>query len=94
MPNRLCAAPLMAIVLLVAGTLVFSMAHAESEVQKKVQKLIDRLHGTTLPKGFAKTNGRIEATQVDVAAKYAGRLSVVTVVEGDEVTAGQVVARI
>ena len=41
-----------------------------------------------------KTNGRIEATQVDVAAKYPGRLATLTVNEGDEVTAGQVVATI
>ena len=41
-----------------------------------------------------KSNGRIEATQVDVAAKYPGRLATLTVNEGDEVTAGQVVATI
>ncbi|MGA8964461.1 MAG: HlyD family efflux transporter periplasmic adaptor subunit [Pseudolabrys sp.] len=41
-----------------------------------------------------KTNGRIEATEVDVAAKYPGRLATVSVNEGDEVTAGQVVATI
>src|SRR5262249_46829104 len=38
--------------------------------------------------------GRIEATQIDVAAKYAGRLASVTVNEGDEVTAGQEIASI
>ncbi len=32
--------------------------------------------------GIVKTNGRIEATQVDVASKYAGRLAEVTVKEG------------
>ena len=47
-----------------------------------------------MPEGVAKTNGRIEATQVDVSAKYAGRLATLSVNEGDEVTAGQVVARI
>ncbi|MGB9298715.1 MAG: biotin/lipoyl-binding protein, partial [Pseudolabrys sp.] len=41
-----------------------------------------------------KTNGRIEATEVDVAAKYPGRLATVSVNEGDEVTAGQVVGKI
>ena len=70
--------------------LLTSAAHAQS----KVQKLIEDLRGTSMPKGIAKTNGRIEATQVDVAAKYAGRLATVTVNEGDEVTAGQVIARI
>jgi hypothetical protein len=38
-----------------------------------------------------RTNGRIEATQVDVSAKYPGRLATLTVNEGDEVTAAQVV---
>jgi HlyD family secretion protein len=47
-----------------------------------------------MPNGIVKSNGRIEATQVDVSAKYAGRLAQVTVKEGDEVTAGQVIARI
>ena len=41
-----------------------------------------------------KSNGRLEATQVDVSAKYPGRLATLTVNEGDEVTAGQVVATI
>ena len=47
-----------------------------------------------MPEGIVKTNGRIEATEVDVAAKYPGRLASLTVNEGDEVTAGQVVATI
>ena len=47
-----------------------------------------------LPEGIVKSNGRIEATQIDVSAKYAGRLQKVMVNEGDDVTAGQDVARI
>jgi HlyD family secretion protein len=43
--------------------------------------------------GLASGNGRIEATEIDVAAKYAGRVSEILVHEGDFVTAGQVVAR-
>jgi HlyD family secretion protein len=31
-----------------------------------------------MPEGIAKSNGRVEATQVDVAAKYPGRLEEVT----------------
>ena len=68
--------------------------NAAARAQSRVQKLIEDLRGTSMPKGIAKTNGRIEATQIDVAAKYAGRLATVTVNEGDEVTAGQVIARI
>lgn len=47
-----------------------------------------------LPPGFATANGRIEAERVDVATKYAGRLSEILVSEGDRVEAGQVLARL
>jgi HlyD family secretion protein len=50
-----------------------------------------RPHG--LPEGFASSNGRIEATEIDVAAKIAGRIREISVKEGDMVAAGQVVAR-
>ncbi len=45
-----------------------------------------------LPPGFTSSNGRIEATEIDVAAKLAGRIKDELVHEGDFVTAGQVVA--
>lgn len=45
-----------------------------------------------LPEGFASSNGRIEATEIDVATKTAGRIADVLVNEGDFVTAGQVLA--
>lgn len=45
-----------------------------------------------LPPGFAYGNGRIEATQVDVATKAAGRVLDVLAEEGDFVHQGQVVA--
>src|SRR5499433_864847 len=47
-----------------------------------------------LPPGFAAGNGRLEATQVDIAAKYGGRLKSVDANEGDTIEAGQVVATI
>ena len=56
--------------------------------------LLDRVMGKTMPEGIVKTNGRLEATQVDVAAKYPGRLVDITVEEGSEVKAGQVVGRV
>jgi HlyD family secretion protein len=46
-----------------------------------------------LGKGFASGNGRIEAVEIDVAAKTPGRIKDILVNEGDFVTAGQVVAR-
>jgi HlyD family secretion protein len=66
----------------------------QQDAHKKFQSLLDKLRGSDLPEGFAKTNGRIEATEIDVASKYAGRLASVMVDEGDEIKAGQVLARI
>lgn len=43
--------------------------------------------------GFASGNGRIEATEVDVAARMAGRIVEILVKEGDFVSEGQVLAR-
>ena len=47
-----------------------------------------------LPSGIAFSNGRIEADEIDVDTKFAGRVSQILVDEGDMVRAGQVVARI
>lgn len=46
-----------------------------------------------LPSGFAKSNGRIEAVEINIATKTAGRLVDVQAYEGDFVTAGQPLAR-
>ena len=46
-----------------------------------------------LPEGFSSGNGRIEATEIDVATKLPGRLMEVLVDEGDFVEPGQVIAR-
>ena len=47
-----------------------------------------------VPHGFLKGNGRLEATEVDVSAKLAGRLTEVLVKEGDSVDKNQIVAKI
>jgi len=44
------------------------------------------------PEGFASGNGRIEATEIDIATKIAGRVEEILVGEGDFVTKGQVLA--
>jgi HlyD family secretion protein len=49
---------------------------------------------TGLPPGFASGNGRLEATEVDIATKIAGRLAEIGPREGDYVEAGAVVARL
>jgi HlyD family secretion protein len=84
------------------GMLLCSIAHAESKSESKFDALIDpklkpwidRLHQGEMPSGIAKTNGRIEAAQIDVSAKYAGRLASVLVNAGDEVMAGQEIGRL
>ena len=52
-----------------------------------------RLQPSGPGEGFASGNGRIEATEIDVAAKQGGRLLEVLAKEGDFVQAGQVLAR-
>lgn len=46
-----------------------------------------------LPAGFASSNGRIEATEVDIATKIAGRIESIAVKEGQFVRQGEVLAR-
>lgn len=48
--------------------------------------------GQVTDERFAKSNGRLEATEIDVATKMAGRVDTVFVQEGDLVAANQVVA--
>ncbi|MCB1704548.1 MAG: HlyD family efflux transporter periplasmic adaptor subunit [Halioglobus sp.] len=45
-----------------------------------------------LPAGFASGNGRVEAVEVDISTKIAGRVEAVLAAEGDLVQAGQVLA--
>ncbi|QNB07079.1 HlyD family efflux transporter periplasmic adaptor subunit [Herbaspirillum frisingense] len=52
-----------------------------------------RLHHSGPGEGFASGNGRIEATEVDVATKLGGRVDAILVNEGDFVTAGQPLAQ-
>ncbi|MGC2201001.1 MAG: HlyD family efflux transporter periplasmic adaptor subunit [Stellaceae bacterium] len=49
-------------------------------------------HQSRLPPGIASGNGRLEADEIDIDTKFAGRIAKLFVDEGDMVTAGQVVA--
>lgn len=51
------------------------------------------LQPKSLPDGLASGNGRIEAVEIDVAAKIAGRVTEILADEGDFVRAGEVLAR-
>jgi len=52
-----------------------------------------RWQADALPEGIASGNGRIASIQVDVAAKYAGRVQRIEVREGDLVEPGQPIVR-
>ena len=47
-------------------------------------------YGVKRDEGLASDNGRIEATEIDVAAKIPARIKEILVHDGDFVTAGQV----
>lgn len=51
------------------------------------------LTGSRLPAGIASGNGRIEAVEIDVSTKIAGRIADILVDEGEFVEAGQELAR-
>ena len=54
---------------------------------------LDRLKPSGTGKGFASGNGRIEATEIDVATKLGGRVEAITVNEGDFVEIAQPLAQ-
>ena len=55
--------------------------------------LWQRLQPASLPEGFVVGNGRVEATEINISTKTAGRIKEVLFKEGDFVDAGQIVAR-
>lgn len=70
------------LLLVIAGIVAVAVA---------VARFSDRDDGTV--EGFVSGNGRIEATELNATAKYAGRIEAVLVREGEFVTAGQPVVR-
>ncbi|MCB8839903.1 HlyD family secretion protein [Aurantimonas sp. VKM B-3413] len=60
----------------------------------KLKALLDRWRGEKLPDTIASSNGRIEGQEIEVSAKYTGRLAEMMVEEGDMVEAGEVIARL
>jgi HlyD family secretion protein len=61
-------------------------------VHRLGMSVVARVRGPALPAGFASGNGRIEATEYDIATKRPGRIATVAVKEGDMVQPGQVLA--
>ncbi|WP_151447662.1 HlyD family secretion protein [Lacisediminimonas profundi] len=72
--------------LLRAGLIAIAAAAAFSGWQALQPK-------NTLPAGLASGNGRMEAVEIDVAARTSGRIKEILVNEGDFVQPGQVLAR-
>jgi len=60
----------------------------------RFEALWNKMTGRGLPKNVSMSNGRIEAQQVLISAKFAGRLADVLVDEGQIVDAGAPIARI
>lgn len=52
-----------------------------------------RFEPPALPLGIASANGRVEATEIDIATKIAGRIREILADEGDFVTTGQVLVK-
>jgi len=72
----------------IAGWVLF----AGGDLRRLPAMLEGLLGEASVPKDIAQGNGRLEAIEVDIAAKLPGRLKEVRVREGDRVEAGEVVA--
>jgi HlyD family secretion protein len=64
-----------------------------TEARLLLSQAVRYFRGPVLPASFASGNGRIEATEYDIATKRAGRIASVLVAEGDMVEVGQPLAR-
>ena len=80
-------------VLLLAALVGWAGWHYSDAARAIVAKVVEYFRGPTLPPGFASGNGRIEATQYDIATKRAGRIADILVREGDMVRQDQLLAR-
>jgi HlyD family secretion protein len=83
----------------IAGALVlvalagWATWHYSDTARGVVSRVVEYFRGPTLPPGFASGNGRIEATEYDIATKRPTRIIAVLVKEGDLVEPGQVLVR-
>lgn len=86
-----------AVAVISAGAYYLATSESDNPVILGLQNRIDQLpflpgRKDALPEGIAFGNGRIEAVQVDVTTKIAGRVKEVLAKEGDLVDLGQKVA--
>lgn len=81
---------------LAISTALTNNAMAESRASAlgdRIQTFWNDISGKTIPTDISSSNGRVEAEQVLISAKLAGRVSEVLVDEGQTVDAGAVMAR-
>ena len=71
----------------------FVLAGALAAVALGAYLAWNRLASPALPAGIAMGNGRIEATETDIAALSGGRVAQIAVSEGDSVSKGDVLVR-
>lgn len=86
--------PLLAV--LTISTTLTTSAVAESRASAfgdRIQTFWNDISGKTIPTDISSSNGRVEAEQVLISAKFAGRVSEVLVDEGQTVDTGAVIAR-
>jgi len=88
----LIAASVVILVLSVVAAVVYGLKRSGAPVGEGLLSSV--FLDEDLPEGFASSNGRIEATEVDVASKFAGRLTAVLPREGDRIEAGAIVAQV
>lgn len=81
-----------AVALLVLATGLWAASRYRIQVGSLASRVMRPFSGPVLPVGFASGNGRIEATEYDIATKRPGRIASVRVREGDMVEPGQVLA--
>jgi HlyD family secretion protein len=92
--RRLRTSSLLLAVLAISPILA-NNAHAESgtsALSDRIQTFWNDVTGKAIPTGISSSNGRVEAEQVLISAKFAGRVSEVLVDEGQTVDAGTVIA--
>lgn len=65
-----------------------------SALSARFEALWNKVTGQHLPADISMSNGRIEAQQMLISAKFAGRLTEVLVDEGQVVDAGEPIARL
>lgn len=72
---------------------VWRLAIAVTAIAVAVMLIKPLFQSEQLPAGLAGGNGRVEAVEINIATKMAGRLADIAVKEGDFVSMGDVIAR-